>query len=210
MWPVLRHDQILKLHEEQSKQQQSATSTISNNESRTMRSAETQTELLECSGDEEDSSEDANEELEVISTHPLELVESQSRCSSRDGKNKVKNDDEYDDEDDDEDDDDDDYEDILGEEAKLKSIKRLNCSTLFNFNKLELLNERCLVIGQQPISDSSRNLCEHEMHVAIDEELEVAAGRRALPAGEGKRTMLEDCVASSSVIFIQESPEVIL
>lgn len=202
---MLRNDQILKLHEEQCKQQQSATSTISNNESRTMRSAETQTELLECSGDEEGSSEDADEELEVISTHPLELVESHSRCSSGGDKDKLKNDDAYDD-----DDDDDDYEDILGEDTKLKSIKRLNCSALFNFNKLELLNERCLVVGQQPISDSSRNLCEHEMHVAIDEELEVAAGRRTLAAGEGKRTMLEDCVASSSVIFIQESPEVIL
>lgn len=163
-----------------------------------MRSAETQTELLECSGDEGGaSSEDAasviDDELEVISTmRPNEEA-------LKHGVSEL---------DDDEDDDEDDYdEDILGENAKLKTIKRLNCTNLFNFNKLELLNERCP--GQQQISDSSRNLCEHEMHVAIDEDLE----EQAAAAGEGKRTRMELAAGSSgtsAVIFIQESPEVIL
>lgn len=194
---MLRHEQITKLEEMESKQQPSATSTISNNESRTMRSAETQTELLECSGDEGGaSSEDAasviDDELEVIST---------MRPNEEASKHGVS--------DDEDDDDEDDYdEDILGENAKLKTIKRLNCTNLFNFNKLELLNERCP--GQQQISDSSRNLCEHEMHVAIDEDLE----EQAAAAGEGKRTRGEELAAGSSgtsaVIFIQESPEVIL
>lgn len=165
-----------------------------------MRSAETQTELLECSGDEGASSEDAvnvfDDELDVISTRPLPTEE-----ASKHGVSEL---------DDDDDDEEDDYDDeILGENAKLKTIKRLNCTNLFNFNKLELLNERCSVVGtgQQQISDSSRNLCEHEMHVAIDEDLEQAAA-----AGEGKRTREESAAGSSSgaVIFIQESPEVIL
>lgn len=196
---MLRREQILKLEEMESKQQPSATSTISNNESRTMRSAETQTELLECSGDEGASSEDVvsvnDDELEVISTRPLPNEEASKHGTSEQ---------DYDDDDDDEDDYD---EEILGENAKLKTIKRLNCTNLFNFNKLELLNERCSVVGtgQQQISDSSRNLCEHEMHVAIDEDLGQAAG-------EGKRTREESAAGSSSsaVIFIQESPEVIL
>lgn len=185
----------MKLESEtDSKQHPSATSTISNNESRTMRSAETQTELLECSGDEGASSEDAgsaiDDELEVISTRPP--TEEATGAVQKDDND---DEDEYDDDD------------ILGEHAKLKTIKRLNCTNLFNFNKLELLNERCSVVstGQQQISDSSRNLCEHEMHVAIDEELEQAAA-----AGEGKRTKEESTGSSSAIVFIQESPEVIL
>lgn len=159
-----------------------------------MRSAETQTELLECSGDEGASSEDAgsaiDDELEVISTRPP--TEEATGAVQKDDND---DEDEYDDDD------------ILGEHAKLKTIKRLNCTNLFNFNKLELLNERCSVVttGQQLISDSSRNLCEHEMHVAIDEELEQAAA-----AGEGKRTKEESTGSSSAIVFIQESPEVIL
>lgn len=196
---MLRREQVLKLEEMESKQQPSATSTISNNESRTVRSAETQTELLECSGEEGASSEDVvsaiDDELEVISTRPLPNEEAFKHESS-----------ELDDDNDDEDDYD---EEILGENARLKTIKRLNCTNLFNFNKLELLNERCPVVGtgQQQISDSSRNLCEHEMHVAIDDDLEQASA-----AGEGKRTRDELAAGSSSsaTIFIQESPEVIL
>lgn len=113
---------------------------------------------------------------------------------------------------------DDEDEDSLGEDSKLKSIKRLGCSNLFNFNKLELLNERCSggVMGpqQQQISDSSRNLCEHEVHVAIDDDLTMTT------TGEGKRTTMamrtailgggDDSGSCSSIIFIQESPEVIL
>lgn len=162
-----------------------------------MRSTETQTELLESSSDEGGSSEDVasaiNDELE--GNNALD-------------QNHIAREDEpgIDDNDDDEDDDDD-YEDILDEEAKLKSIKRLNCSNLFSFNKLELLNERCSVAGPQQISDSSRNLCDHEVHVAVDEELETVGFRSK--AGEGKRTT--ECAAgSSSAVFIQESPEVIL
>lgn len=204
---MLRREQILKLEEMESKQQPSATSTISNNESRTMRSAETQTELLECSssGDEEGaSSGDAvsviDDELEVISTRALPSEEARKHGASEpDADDLVDDEDDYDEE-------------ILGENAKLKTIKRLNCTNLFNFNKLELLNERCSAVGagQQQISDSSRNLCEHEMHVAIDEDLEQAAA-----AGEGKRTREDSAAAagsssSSAVIFIQESPEVIL
>lgn len=119
----------------------------------------------------------------------------------------------------------DDDEDSLGEECKLKSIKRLHCGNLFNFNKLELLNERCSGgVGppklQQQISDSSRNLCEHEVHVAIDDDLTTTT---TTAAGEGKRTLTAmmarttaatvlggDDSGSGSVIFIQESPEVIL
>lgn len=205
MWPVLRTDQILRLH--QDRLQPSATSTISNQESRTMRSAETQTELLECSSSSEEeepgeqgaSSEDAGSVIEDDEGY-LQTVE---RPLDSDHK-----------EDDDIDDDDD--EDSLGEESKLKNLKRLHCGNLFNFNKLELLNERCsgAVSGpqKQQISDSSRNLCEHEVHVAIDDDLS-----SAVAAGEGKRTMtmmttavLGDDSGSSSVIFIQESPEVIL
>lgn len=175
-----------------------------------MKSVETQTELLECSGDEGASSEDAvsviDDELEVISTRQLESVMSQDLPLN--SNEQVDRTDEDDDDGDDDDNDDEDDEDNLGEEAKLKTIKRLNCSNLFNFNKLELLNERCSVAGQQQISDSSRNLCEHEVHVAIDEELE-AAGHRVSVAGEGKRTR-EDSAGTSSVIFIQECPEVIL
>lgn len=193
----------LEAEVESTKQQPSATSTISNNEeSRTMRSAETQTELLECSsGDEEEegaSSEDAgsaiDDELEVISTTRPPRVE-----AITDAVQKGNDDDEDDDLEDDYDDDD-----ILGEHAKLKTIKRLNCTNLFNFNKLELLNER--TGGQQQISDSSRNLCEHEMHVAIDEGLGQVVGA----AGEGKRTKEESTGSSSAIVFIQESPEVIL
>lgn len=201
---MLAHEQIISLQEEQAKQhQQSATSTISNNESRTMRSVETQTELLECSGDEEASSEDAasvvDDELEVIAPRQLESVTGRDHPSNSNAKEAT--DREEDDEDCDEDD-------ILDEEdAKLKTIKRLNCSNLFNFNKLELLNERCSVgaTQQQQISDSSRNLCDHEVHVAIDEELEAAAA-----AGEGKRTFEDKAGSSGAIIFIQESPEVIL
>lgn len=174
-----------------------------------MRSAETQTELLECSssGDEEGaSSEDARsaieDELEVISTRrpPSEEVAGATHKNADDNAGN---------DDDDNDDDDDDDDDILGEHAKLKTIKRLNCTNLINFNKLELLNERCSVVGtggqQQQISDSSRNLCEHEMHVAIDEDLE-----QATAAGEGKRTKEESLTGGSAIVFIQESPEVIL
>lgn len=197
---MLKLEQIVKLESEsESKQQPSATSTISNNESRTMRSAETQTELIECSGDEGASSEDAgsaiDDELEVISMRPP--TEEATDAVQKDGGRDVDDDDEdgFDDED------------ILGEHAKLKTIKRLNCTNLFNFNKLELLNERCTVVGtgQQQISDSSRNLCEHEMHVAIDEDLE-----QATAAGEGKRTRKDSTGSSSAIVFIQESPEVIL
>lgn len=193
----------LEAEVESTKQQPSATSTISNNEeSRTMRSAETQTELLECSsGDEEEegaSSEDAgsaiDDELEVISTTRPPRVEATTDAVQKDN----------DDEDDDDLEDDYDDDDILGEHAKLKTIKRLNCTNLFNFNKLELLNER--TGGQQQISDSSRNLCEHEMHVAIDEGLGQVVGA----AGEGKRTKEESTGSSSAIVFIQESPEVIL
>lgn len=199
MWPVLRHEDILRLQQ----QPKSATSTISTNqeESRTMRSAETQTELLDCEssssfgeggegdGDIEKESSvgsgiegDAGEEVEVQE----EVVE----------------------------DDDDEEEDSLGEESKLKSIKRLGCSNLFNFNKLELLNERGPQLQHQ-ISDSSRNLCEHEVHVAIDDDLTTTT-----TTGEGKRTTMamrtavlgggDDSGSCSSIVFIQESPEVIL
>lgn len=201
MWPVLRHEDILRLQQ----QPKSATSTISTNqeESRTMRSAETQTELLDCEsssscgeggGGDEDIEKgssvrsgmegDAGEEVEVQE----EVVE---------------------------DDDDEEEEDSLGEESKLKSIKRLGCSNLFNFNKLELLNERGPQLQHQ-ISDSSRNLCEHEVHVAIDDDLTTTT-----TTGEGKRTTMamrtavlggggDDSGSCSSIVFIQESPEVIL
>lgn len=167
-----------------------------------MRSAETQTELLECSTSSS-SSGGGVEEGEGVG----------GGASSEDAGSCVIEDD--DDRKDDVEDDDD--EDSLGEECKLKNIKRLHCTNLFNFNKLELLNERCSG-GVGPISDSSRNLCEHEVHVAIDDDL-----TRTTAAGEGKRTLTAmmarttavtvlggDDSGSGSVIFIQESPEVIL
>lgn len=171
-----------------------------------MRSAETQTELLECSSSSSD--DDGCGE-----------IPGEQGASSEDAASVIDDDDDggflqtverplaSDHEDEDED------EDSLGEDSKLKNIKRLNCGNLFNFNKLELLNERCSgAVGgpqKQQISDSSRNLCEHEVHVAIDDDLTTV--------GEGKRTMtmltatvLGDDSGPSSVIFIQESPEVIL
>lgn len=176
---------------QQQQQLASATSTISNREesrTTTMRSAETQTELLECcSSDEEDQPEKDGSEGEGVVSVVTE--------------GEVKGDEDEDDEDEDED--------SLDEESRLKTIKRLGCGNLFNFNKLELLNER-----GSGVADSSRNLCEHEVHVAIDDDLTTA--------GEGKRTTMatmktvlggggDDSVGScSSIIFIQESPEVIL
>lgn len=101
-----------------------------------MRSAETQTELLECSSDEEDRphGESASEGAE--GEDDLREVERK----------------EVEDEEDEDDD-----EDSLDEESRLKTIKRLGCGNLFNFNKLELLNER-----GSGVADSSRNLCEHD------------------------------------------------
>lgn len=196
MWPVLRHEEILRLQ-----QPTSATSTISNQEESrtTMRSAETQTELLECSSssDEEEQHEGSSDDGEGAANTmeeddgPLEVERNEVEDAEED---------EYD-------------VDSLDEESRLKTIKRLGCGNLFNFNKLELLNE--LSSG---VADSSRNLCEHEVHVAIDDDL-------ATTTGEGKRTTMaavrtkssvlggvsDDSVGScSSVIFIQESPEVIL
>lgn len=165
-----------------------------------MRSAETQTELLDC----ESSSSCGEAEVDG------DRGSSEGVGSGLEGDEKVEIEIEAEELEDDE-------EDSLGEESKLKSIKRLGCSNVFNFNKLELLNERCsgAVMGtqQQQISDSSRNLCEHEVHVAIDEDL-------TTPIGEGKRTTMamrttvlgggDDSGSCSSIIFIQESPEVIL
>lgn len=194
MWPVLRHEEILRLQQHQPK---SATSTISTNreESRTMRSAETQTELLDC-----ESSSSCGEAPEVDG----DRGSSDGGVGSGDEKVELEVEEELED---------DEEEDSLGEESKLKSIKRLGCSNLFNFNKLELLNERCSGgPQQQQISDSSRNLCEHEVHVAIDDDLTTTTG-------EGKRTTMamrtavlggDDSGSCSSIIFIQESPEVIL
>lgn len=172
----------------------SATSTISNQEESrtTMRSAETQTELLECSssGDEDEEEQQQQQQHRVGS------------ASEDDDPLAVERKDVEDDEDDD---------DVsLDEESRLKTIKRLGCGNLFNFNKLELLNER-----SSGVADSSRNLCEYEVHVAIDDDLTTATE-------EGKRTTMatmktvlggggDDSVGScSSVIFIQECPEVIL
>lgn len=198
MWPVLRHEEILRLQQ----QPKSATSTISTNreESRTMRSAETQTELLDC----ESSSSCGEAEVDGDRGSSEEV----GSGIGEDEKVEIEVEEELEDDED---------EDSLGEESKLKSIKRLGCSNLFNFNKLELLNERCSggVMGpqQQQISDSSRNLCEHEVHVAIDDDLTTTTG-------EGKRTTMairtavlgggDDSGSCSSIIFIQESPEVIL
>lgn len=198
MWPVLRHEEILRLQ-----QPKSATSTISTNreESRTMRSAETQTELLEC-----ESSSSCGEAPEVDGDRGSSDGGVGSGMEGEDEKVEL--------EVEEEELEDDEEEDSLGEESKLKSIKRLGCSNLFNFNKLELLNERCSGgPQQQQISDSSRNLCEHEVHVAIDDDLTTT--------GEGKRTTMamrtavlggggDDSGSCSSIIFIQESPEVIL
>ncbi|KAL1379899.1 hypothetical protein pipiens_014580, partial [Culex pipiens pipiens] len=150
-----------------------------------MRSAETQTELLECSSDEEEE----------------QPVGSPSEGGLEEDGGSLEVDRKEDEEDDDED--------SLDEESRLKTIKRLGCGNLFNFNKLELLNER-----SSGVADSSRNLCEHEVHVAIDDDLT----KTTTTTGEGKRTTMatmktvlgggDDSVGScSSVIFIQECPE---
>lgn len=156
-----------------------------------MRSAETQTELLECSSDEE-------EEEQPVGSPSEGALEEDGGSPEVDRK---EDDGEEEAEDDDV---------SLDEESRLKTIKRLGCGNLFNFNKLELLNER-----SSGVADSSRNLCEHEVHVAIDDDLTTTT------TGEGKRTTMatmktvlgggDDSVGScSSVIFIQECPEVIL
>uniref|UniRef100_A0A8D8PHK6 (northern house mosquito) hypothetical protein n=1 Tax=Culex pipiens TaxID=7175 RepID=A0A8D8PHK6_CULPI len=154
-----------------------------------MRSAETQTELLECSSDEE-------EEQQPVGSPSEGGLEEDGGSPEVDRKEEEEDDDD----------------DSLDEESRLKTIKRLGCGNLFNFNKLELLNER-----SSGVADSSRNLCEHEVHVAIDDDLT----KTTTTTGEGKRTTMatmktvlgggDDSVGScSSVIFIQECPEVIL
>lgn len=193
MWPVLRQEDILRV---QQQHPASAASTISNQEESrtTMRSAETQTELLECSSDEEEEEQPVGSPSEGAASGMAE-----DEGSPEEDRQEVE----------DEEDDDD----SLDEESRLKTIKRLGCGNLFNFNKLELLNER-----SSGVADSSRNLCEHEVHVAIDDDL-----TKTTTTGEGKRTTMatmktvlggggcDDSVGScSSVIFIQECPEVIL
>ncbi|KAL9707211.1 hypothetical protein quinque_010729 [Culex quinquefasciatus] len=103
-----------------------------------MRSAETQTELLECSSDEE-------EEEQPVGSPSEGALEEDGGSPEVDRK---EDDGEEEAEDDDV---------SLDEESRLKTIKRLGCGNLFNFNKLELLNER-----SSGVADSSRNLCEHE------------------------------------------------
>uniref|UniRef100_A0A182KB83 Uncharacterized protein n=1 Tax=Anopheles christyi TaxID=43041 RepID=A0A182KB83_9DIPT len=232
-------DQIRRLELHHSRWQKSAVSTISttNNESRTMRSVETQTDRLElvspcCCGDDaaslsglvpdlghDDEEEDkpfvigkgrvAAVEGEKCSQHSEEEVfqmddrRASGSCRSQESvqircepelkaiaaKPNI------------DPDDDEEEEDHEDEEAVERSrrVRLVAANNMFNFNKLEILNERsCSASGSSDggsqranitvpallrsssggctsISDSNRNLCENEATVAVDDAFAAAA-----------------------------------
>lgn len=245
------------------RQQSPANTTIStiNHESRDMRSVETQTDHLGdvvtnccCSEDaasvsevvedlrhDADNRSDAGElfDGDASSQHGEEdafqvehrTVDESTRITVGDPPAKSRANNEANDDDDDDDDDDD----LVDEDdaERSRGMRLVAANNMFNFNKLEILNERsCSVSGSSegggsqrttgPISsllcsasgtgtstsDSNRNLCENEAHVAVDDAIVAAAC-----ANEQLRQrplLMSSRLDSLDAIFIQESPEVIL